>query len=149
MTAAFHLLKKVWIMTSSSSEAERRQPKGQLEIRTVAMPADSNNNGDIFGGWVLSQMDIAGGIASSRRCRGRCATVAIDAMTFHLPVKIGDVLCCYTEVVKVGNTSITVKIEAWTQPSIEQGLGRQLVTEGTFVFVAIDDDRRPRKVPDL
>ncbi len=121
------------------------EPRGELATRTLAMPADANPNGDIFGGWVLSQMDIAGGITASVRARGRVATVAVDAMTFHLPVFVGDVLCTYAEIEKVGTTSLTLHIEAWAQRA-RQG-ARVQVTEGRFVFVAIDDRGQPRKVP--
>ncbi|MDA0703176.1 MAG: acyl-CoA thioesterase [Proteobacteria bacterium] len=120
------------------------KPRGALAIRTVAMPADANANGDIFGGWVLGQMDIAGGIVASERCRGRCATVAVDAMTFHLPVYVGDVLAAYAEVVKVGRSSMTIRVEAWAKRRMS---GEQVkVTEGTFTYVAIDENRHPRPV---
>ena len=112
-----------------------REPKGELAIRTLAMPADANPNGDIFGGWLLSQMDIA----------GRVVTVAIDAMTFHTPVLVGDVVCCYADVRKVGRTSLTLVIEAWAITRTDGT--RRLVTEGTFTYVAIDDAKRPRPVP--
>lgn len=127
------------------SEAPLNQPRGELVIRTLAMPADANPSGDIFGGWVLSQMDIAGGITAGQRAGGRVATVAVTAMTFHLPVYVGDVLCVYTEIEKVGRTSITVAIEAW---ALRGRLGERVrVTEGRFVFVAIGEDGRPRPVP--
>jgi len=122
------------------------QPRGALAIRTLAMPADANPGGDIFGGWVLSQMDIAGGIVARERARGRVATVAITAMTFHLPVYVGDVLCAYVEIEKVGRTSITTWIEAWALRG--KGSGRVRVTEGQFVFVALDESGRPRTVPE-
>ncbi|MBI3498955.1 MAG: acyl-CoA thioesterase [Proteobacteria bacterium] len=122
-----------------------RKPRGELMVRTLAMPADTNPAGDIFGGWVLSQMDIAGGIAASMRARGRVATVAIDAMTFHRPVTVGDVVCCYADFKRVGRTSLTIAIEAWAIQHADQT--HMLVTEGTFTYVAIDDDRRPRPVP--
>jgi len=127
------------------SETPLNQPRGELVIRTLAMPADANPSGDIFGGWVLSQMDIAGGITAGQRAGGRVATVAVTAMTFHLPVYVGDVLCVYTEIEKVGRTSITVAIEAW---ALRGRLGERVrVTEGRFVFVAIGEDGRPRPVP--
>ena len=127
------------------SESQLKLPDGELVIRTLAMPADANPSGDIFGGWVLSQMDIAGGITASQRARGRVATVAVTAMTFHLPVFVGDVLCVYTEIEKVGRTSITVALEAW---ALRGRLGgRARVTEGRFVFVALGEDGRPRPVP--
>jgi len=117
-----------------------------MEIRTIAMPADTNPNGDIFGGWVLSQMDIAGGLTAARRAQGRVATVGIDAMTFVRPVGVGDVMCCYGHVEKVGTTSITVAIEAWKVLWFERREVRTLVTEGRFTYVAIDDNGRKRPV---
>jgi acyl-CoA thioesterase YciA len=126
------------------SESQLKLPDGELVIRTLAMPADANPSGDIFGGWVLSQMDIAGGVTASQRARGRVATVAVTAMTFHLPVYVGDVLCVYTEIEKVGRTSITVALEAWALRRLGE---RARVTEGRFVFVAIGEDGRPRPVP--
>lgn len=117
------------------------QPRGDLSIRTLAMPADANPNGDIFGGWVLSQMDIAGGIYTKNIAGTKTVTVAVDSMEFHLPVLIGDVLCCYVDTVKVGRTSMTVHIEAWVS---RQFSGQRIkVTEGDFTYVAVDDTRRP------
>ncbi len=118
-----------------------KKPNGELAIRTLAMPADTNPNGDIFGGWVLSQMDIAGGIITKKRAGGKTVTVAVDAMQFHLPVKVGDVLCCYVELIKIGCTSLTVKIEAWA--SREYSSERIMVTEGEFTYVAINDQHKP------
>lgn len=120
------------------------EPKGELTLRTLAMPRDVNVAGDIFGGWVLSQMDIAGGIISAERAQGRVATVAIEAMSFLAPVKVGDILCIYGEVVRVGRTSLAVDLEAW----VLRGLGetRAKVTEGLFTFVALDANGRPRPV---
>jgi len=109
------------------------------------MPGDTNANGDIFGGWVLSQMDQAGGIAAVERAQGRVVTVAVDAMTFIRPVKVGDVLCVYTNVDHVGRTSMKVHIEAWAQRF--QTHRREKVTDATFTFVAIDEAGRPRPVP--
>jgi acyl-CoA thioesterase YciA len=124
---------------------QQREPRGELSIRTLAMPADANPNGDIFGGWVLSQMDIGGGIAAGRRARGRVATVAVDAMTFHLPVYVGDVLCVYADLERVGRTSMTLWLEAW---ALRGRLGERVrVTEGRFTFVAIDETGKPRPVP--
>ncbi len=120
-------------------------PRGELVIRTLAMPADTNPAGDIFGGWVLSQMDIAGGIKAGERAKGRVATVAVTAMTFHLPVFVGDVLCVHAEIERVGCTSIAVNLEAWVLRA-RQG-GRVRVTEGRFVFVALGEDDEPRPVP--
>jgi acyl-CoA thioesterase YciA len=106
------------------------------------MPADTNPSGDIFGGWVLSQMDIAGAIVAGKKANGRIVTVSLEAMKFHLPVFVGDVLCCYADVVKVGRTSIQIKIEAWAMRNFDPE--RVLVTEGIFTYVAIDEDRKPR-----
>ena len=122
------------------------RPRGELAIRTLAMPADANPSGDIFGGWVLSQMDIAGGIVARERARGRVATVAITAMTFHLPVYVGDVLCAYVEIEKVGRTSIATWIEAWALRG--KSGGRVRVTGGLFVYVALAGDGQPRPVPE-
>ncbi|HSP26103.1 MAG TPA: acyl-CoA thioesterase [Saliniramus sp.] len=121
------------------------EPRGDLTVRTMAMPADTNANGDIFGGWVLSQMDQAGGIAGVERARGRVVTIAVDAMTFIRPVKVGDVLCVYTAVEHVGRTSMKIHIEAWSR-RFQTGV-REKVTVATFTFVAIDDDGRPRPIP--
>ncbi|WP_322866937.1 acyl-CoA thioesterase [Aquicoccus sp. G2-2] len=120
------------------------EPKGTLMLRTVAMPADMNVNGDIFGGWVLSQMDIAGGIPAFEEAHGRVATVGVNAMTFIRPVKVGDVLCVYTRVERIGNTSVAIGLEAWALRRLDGG--REKVTEGVFTYVAIDEDGRPRPV---
>jgi acyl-CoA thioesterase YciA len=120
-------------------------PNGELTLRTLAMPADVNVNGDIFGGWVLSQMDIASGILAGARAKGRVATVALDAMKFIRPVKVGDVLCIYGRIERVGRTSMGIAIEAWVlRNRIDQ---REKVTEAMFTYVAIDENGRPRPVP--
>lgn len=124
----------------------QEEPRGELATRTLAMPADANPSGDIFGGWVLAQMDIAGGISAGQLARGRVATVAVDAMSFHLPVYVGDVLCVYSDIERVGRTSMTFHLEAW---ALRQRQGeRAKVTEGSFTFVAIDEAGKPRPVPD-
>jgi acyl-CoA thioesterase YciA len=120
------------------------QPRGELTVRVAAMPRDTNANGDIFGGWVLSQMDQAGGIAAVEAAHGRVATVAIDAMHFIRPVKVGDVLCVYTAVDHIGRASLKVHIEAWARRFHTRH--REKVTVATFTFVAIDDHGRPRPV---
>jgi len=122
-----------------------RRPEGSAILRTLAMPADTNVAGDIFGGWVLSQMDIAGGVLAAERARGRVATVAINAMTFIAPVQVGDVLSIYGEVAKVGNTSMSIALEAWSER--DRGRSAHKVTEGVFVFVALGDDGKPVQVP--
>jgi acyl-CoA thioesterase YciA len=120
-------------------------PAGEPLIRAIAMPADANPSGDIFGGWLMAQMDLAAGNAASRRCRGRCATVAVDVMIFHEPVFIGDEVSLYGSVVKVGRTSMTIRVEAWRRG--RTGDVRSKVTEAIFTFVATDEDRKPRLVP--
>ncbi|MDF1748272.1 MAG: acyl-CoA thioesterase [Alphaproteobacteria bacterium] len=120
----------------------KAEPTGELQIRTLAMPADTNPAGDIFGGWVLSQMDVAGGIAARDCAKGRVVTVAVDTMTFHLPVFVGDIVCCYTGILKTGRSSISVNIQAWALRS--ETMERVLVTEGIYTYVAIDNDRKPR-----
>ena len=120
-------------------------PKGALTIRTLAMPADTNPAGDIFGGWVMSQMDIAGGIAAYERANGRVVTVAVEAMTFIAPVKVGDILCVYTTVERVGTTSLTVAVEAWARRNRLDD--RVKVTDGRFVYVALGEDGRKRAIP--
>ncbi len=131
-------------MTDSTSND---QPPTDLvpAIRTIAMPADANSNGDIFGGWMMSQMDLAGGVAAVQRAQGRIVTVAVDAMTFHLPVNVGDLVSCYSQVTRVGRTSLTVKIDAWVQRRIGRHMER--VTSGSFTYVAVDEKGRPRPVP--
>jgi acyl-CoA thioesterase YciA len=120
-------------------------PEGEPLIRAIAMPADANSSGDIFGGWLMSQMDLAGANAASRRCRGRCATVAVDGMIFHRPVFIGDEVSLYASIVKVGRTSMTIRVEAWRRSRTDEA--RSKVTEATFTFVATDENRKPRPVP--
>ena len=111
------------------------------------MPADTNPSGDIFGGWVMAQMDVAGGIAAAQRAGGRVATVAVDGFIFHKPVNVGDVLCCYAEVVRVGITSIAIRIEAWALRQRVRNR-RVKVTEGIFTFVALDEAGKKRPVPE-
>lgn len=124
---------------------DARQPRGALSIRTLCMPADANHHGDIFGGWLLGQMDIAGGIFASSLAQGRTATVAVDAMNFRQPVFVGDVMCIYADLIRVGTTSIAVHVEAWVIRN-NQAKPRLLVTEGNFTYVALGDDRRPRVI---
>lgn len=111
------------------------------------MPADTNPNGDIFGGWVLGQMDLAGGLAAARRARGRVVTVGIEAMSFHQPVCVGDEISCYANILRVGRTSIRIKIDAWVRRWLT-GVQHK-VTEGVFTYVAIDERRLPRPVPGI
>ena len=119
-------------------------PRGELSLRAIAMPADANPNGDIFGGWLLSQMDLGGGNMASQRARGRVATVAVTAMTFHQPVSVGDEVSCYCSIERIGRTSLTIHVESWVRR--RDGGAVIKVTEGTFTYVAIGLDRRPRPV---
>lgn len=115
-------------------------------LRAIAMPADTNPNGDIFGGWLLAQMDLAGGTVAVRRAQGRVATVGIEAMTFHQPVFVGDEVSCFATIEKVGRTSMRIRIETWVRRD-RAGATPIKVTEGVFTYVAIGTDRRPREVP--
>ena len=122
-------------------------PAGQRDpiVRTIPQPADMNGNGDIFGGWVLSQMDMAGGTVAARAAKGRVATVAITAMTFVQPIKVGDLVSIYGSVTKIGRTSITIALETVVERRLDPTPIQ--VTHGTFVFVAIDEEGKPRAVP--
>lgn len=119
-------------------------PRGELSIRTMAMPADTNQNGDIFGGWLLSQMDIAGGVYAAKVAQSRVVTVSVDAMMFRKPVFVGDVVSVFADTVRVGRTSLTVRVEAWVMRRNENVA--LLVTDGNFTYVAIDDHGRPQPV---
>jgi acyl-CoA thioesterase YciA len=124
------------------SAAAEVPPNSEPAIRTIAMPADTNPHGDIFGGWLLSQMDLAGGNLASQRAQGRCATVAVDGMVFHEPVLVGDEVSFYGEIIRTGRTSITTRIEAWRR-NLASGEVRK-VTQAIFTYVAIGENRRPR-----
>jgi acyl-CoA thioesterase YciA len=117
-------------------------PCGELSIRTLAMPADTNQNGDVFGGWLLSQMDIGGGIFASKIAKSRTVTVAIDAMNFRKPVFVGDVVSVHADLVRIGKTSVTVHLEAWVLRRKE--MQSILVTDGNFTYVSIDDEGHPQ-----
>jgi acyl-CoA thioesterase YciA len=119
-------------------------PRGELAVRTLAMPADTNPAGDIFGGWIMSLMDVAGGISAVTHAGGRVVTVAATDMTFLRPVKVGDVVCCYTDLARIGRTSLTLHIETWV---LRQGYGERIkVTSADFTYVALDEAGRPRPV---
>ncbi|WP_119165774.1 acyl-CoA thioesterase [Algihabitans albus] len=122
-------------------------PDGEPALKTVAMPGDANPNGDIFGGWVMAQMDLAGAVPAVRRAQGRVATVAVEAMRFHKPVFVGDLVSCYADLVTVGRTSMTVRVETWAERRIVQE--RVKVTEGIFVYVAIDETGGKRSIPEV
>ncbi|MGB0960474.1 MAG: acyl-CoA thioesterase [Halocynthiibacter sp.] len=128
--------------------SDEQIPTGEATLRTVAMPSDVNVNGDIFGGWVLSQMDIAAGIVARERGQGRVATIAVDAMKFIRPVGVGDILAIWAKVERVGRTSMVIHLEAWAIRQLK-GMIAEKVTEASFTFVAIDDAGTPRPVPDL
>ena len=130
----------------SEAAPNEDQPKGELAIRTLAMPADTNPSGDIFGGWVMSQMDIAGGITAGVRARGRVATVAVTGFTFHKPVQVGDVVCCFADIQHIGTTSIMILVEAWVLRRSEPER-RVKVTEGKVTFVALDEEGKKRPIP--
>ncbi len=123
---------------------ETTMPDSAPVVRVTAMPADTNPEGDIFGGWLMSQMDLAAGSVAFRTCQGRAATVAMDGMIFHRPVKVGDEVSCYAELRSVGRTSMVIYVEAWRRQR-EAVLGEK-ITEATFTFVALDDQGRPRPV---
>ena len=133
----------------SADEKAGRQPCGLLVLRTLAMPGDTNPSGDIFGGWILSQMDIAGGLMASEVAQGRTATVSVDKMVFEVPIRVGDAICVHAELLQVGNSSMDIKLEVWArQLAGPYEAERQLVTEGVFRYIAIDDHGKPRRVPD-
>jgi acyl-CoA thioesterase YciA len=127
-------------------------PEGELLLRTSPMPSDTNANGDIFGGWIMSQMDIAGGMMAIEMTGGRAVTIAVDAMKFIKPVQVGDVVCCYGKVTRIGNTSITIRLEVWVKPGF-RGIKSDredvfcLVTEASYTYVAVDHEGRKRKFP--
>jgi acyl-CoA thioesterase YciA len=125
--------------------SDETEPRGDLCIRTLAMPADTNANGDIFGGWLLSQMDIGGGVAASKIAKTRTVTVSIEAMNFRKPVYVGDLVSVHANLVRVGRTSITIHLEAWVLRRKE--MKPILVTDGNFTYVAIDEQGRPQVIP--
>ena len=120
----------------------------QPEIKIVAMPKDTNPGGSIFGGWIMSQIDIAGAVPALERARGRVATVAVNSIEFHEPVFVGDVVSCYADIIKTGHSSITIKVEVFAErnPSNKQTVK---VTEAELTYVALDENRKPRQLPDL
>lgn len=135
-------------MTPTISSAKLPPPERHAVLRVMPMPADANIHGDVFGGWIMSQVDIAGSVPAARRAAGRVATVAVNAFTFKQPVFVGDLLSFYAEIVKVGRTSITVLVEVYAE---RQRLEREVVkvTEATLTYVATDDQRQSRPLPPL
>jgi acyl-CoA thioesterase YciA len=130
--------------SSNTSLNADTEPKGDLCIRTLAMPADTNQNGDIFGGWLLSQMDVGGGVFAAKVAKSRTVTVAIEAMNFRKAVYVGDLVSVYANLVRVGRTSMTVHLEAWVLRRKESL--PILVTDGNFTYVSIDDNGRPQAI---
>ena len=130
---------------TAPANGTRAEARGELAVRTLAMPADTNPSGDVFGGWLMSLMDVAGGIAAGAVAQGRVATVAATDMAFLRPVKVGDVVCCYTDLARKGRTSLTFRVEAWV---LRQRLGDRIqVTSADFTYVALDGDGKPRPIP--
>ena len=131
--------------SAKPSDAPEVEPSNNPALRAIAMPADTNPHGDIFGGWLLCQMDLAGSTVATRRAGGRVVTVAITAMAFHRPVMVGDEVTCFCNIEKIGNTSITIKIESW----VRRGTGDTpiKVTEGVFTYVRVDADGHPLADP--
>jgi len=126
------------------------KPEGELLLRTSPMTGDTNANGDIFGGWIMSQMDIAGGMLAIEITGGRTVTIAVDAMKFIKPVKVGDVVCCYGKVTRIGTTSITIRLEVWVKPCLREIKSDKeydffIVTEASFTYVAVDHEGRKRQ----
>ena len=129
------------------SDAPAYPPETQPVGRIVAMPADTNPEGDIFGGWLLAQLDLAGATPAFELACGRCATVALDGMVFHQPVSVGDEVSIYAEVIHAGRTSIRVSVEAWKRARGQPQVASVRVTQGVFTYVAIDENRKPRALP--
>ncbi|MGC6386828.1 acyl-CoA thioester hydrolase YciA [Ewingella sp. S1.OA.A_B6] len=124
-------------------------PNGEMVLRTLAMPADTNANGDIFGGWLMSQMDMGGAIQAKEIAKGRVVTVRVDGMTFLKPVAVGDVVCCYARCIRTGNSSITINVEVWVKKVSSEPIGqRYRATEAVFTYVAVDDEGKSRTLPE-
>lgn len=123
---------------------DRTPPAIEPSIRVSTMPADANAYGDIFGGWLVGQMDLAAGLVAARRAKGRAVTVAMDGMQFHAPVAVGDEVSVYAQIVKIGRSSMLIEVEAWRR--CRHGEERELVTQANFTFVAVGEDRKPRPV---
>jgi acyl-CoA thioesterase YciA len=158
MTWAFHrsggvflprfldLRAKVQSMQNANPKlADPVEPRGELASRTLAMPADANPNGDVFGGWIMARMDAAALMTAMHDAKGRVVTVAVSNITFLRPVAVGDAVCCYTDLVRIGNTSLTLHVEVWVR---RQGQGERVkVTDAELSLVAVDDEGRPRRIP--
>ncbi|XWY19789.1 acyl-CoA thioester hydrolase YciA [Bisgaard Taxon 45] len=135
-------------MTNKLNTEKNCDNRGTLLLRTLAMPSDTNANGDIFGGWIMSQMDMGGAILAKEIAHGRVVTIAVESMTFIRPITVGDVVCCYGKCLSVGRSSIKIKMEVWVKKVSSEPIGeRYCVTEAVFTFVAVDNAGRPRIVP--
>ena len=136
-------------MKQSNMNEKQSLPNGEMVLRTLAMPADTNANGDIFGGWLMSQMDMGGAIQAKEIAKGRVVTVRVDGMTFLKPVAVGDVVCCYARCIRTGNSSITINVEVWVKKVSSEPIGqRYRATEAVFTYVAVDDEGKSRHLPD-
>lgn len=131
-------------MNASTSQVVQEEPNGELVIKNIAMPKNTNRYRDIFGGWLVSQMDLGGAVLAHKCSRNRMTTVAIDRMVFLQPVYVGDVVCCYASISKRGNTSVTIDVEVWVERLLDNT--KHKVTEGLFTFVAIDDKGKPTPI---
>lgn len=136
--------KRIHPRNMTGPKAAAGEPKGELTLRTLAMPADTNPSGDIFGGWIMSLMDLAGGMMAARLVEGRVVTVAVSRMTFMRPVKVGDQVCCYAALQRIGRTSLTLDVETWVLRQTAHP--RIKVTEAEFTYVAVDAQGRPRPI---
>jgi acyl-CoA thioesterase YciA len=137
----------MWCYTARESEfLNMDQPRGELAVRALAMPCDTNPAGDIFGGWIMSMMDAAGAITATQRAGGRVVTASVSHISFLRPVKVGDVVCCYADVVATGRTSLRLGVEVWV---LRQARGTRVkVTAAEFTFVSLDEDGKPRPIGD-
>ncbi|WGE88578.1 acyl-CoA thioester hydrolase YciA [Actinobacillus arthritidis] len=131
----------------SKNKPYDRNPNGKLLLRTLAMPSDTNANGDIFSGWIMSQMDLGGAILAKELAKGRVVTVTVDKMVFHMPISVGDVVCCYGTLVKVGRSSLQVKVEVFIKQVYQGSRERFRVTEALFTYVAVDKEGKSRAIP--
>ncbi|WP_392561813.1 acyl-CoA thioester hydrolase YciA [Orbus sturtevantii] len=130
---------------------ESTSPQGQLVLRTLAMPCDTNPHGHIFGGWIMSQMDLGGGILAQEIARGRIVTVNASSITFHKPAMVGDVICCYARCLKTGTSSITIDIEIWVKKISDQNVPsgqRYCITDAVYTYVSVDKHNKPRPLPE-
>lgn len=128
---------------------KHKLPNGEMVLRTLAMPKDTNANGDIFGGWLMAQMDMGGAIQAKEIANGRVVTVRVDGMTFLKPVAVGDVVCVYARCIKTGNSSMTINVEVWVKKVSSEPIGqRYIATEAVFAYVAVDDEGKSRTLPE-